>query len=332
MKKIMFKVWITILIIASLLAGLWCVLAIYYRSPFTPGLCAGLYAVIFLTAISLTFIRKFRIIATASTVFMLLAVLTWWLTISATNDQDWQLPWAKMPYAEINGQFLTIHNIRDFHYRSENDYEVRYCSEMYNLDKLNTVNLALSYWDGNKAVAHTMLDFGFSDGKWLVISSETRLKNGQTQGALAGLFKQYQALYVFGTERDLLMLRTNFRGEDVYVYPTITTPAEARILLLDLVKRANQLFAHPEFYNTISSNCSTSLVPSLRKIRPPRGWDIRILLNGLAGKMAFENGWLKHAPDISFEEYKAKYAVTEKMKKCTVPESYSQTLHAASEK
>lgn len=332
MKKFMSKVWIPILIISCLPAGLWCVLAIYYRSPVTPALCAGLYAIIFLAAISLTFIRKCRIIATSTALFMLTAVIIWWVTISASNDQDWQLPWARMPYTQINGRFLTIHNIRDFRYRSENNYEVRYCSEIYNLDKLNTVNLVFSYWDGNKTVAHTMLDFGFSDGKWLVISSETRLRNGQTQGALAGLFKQYQTLYIIGTESDLLMLRTNFRGEDVYIYPTITTPAEARILLLDLVKRANQLFSHPEFYNTITSNCSTSLVPSLRKIRPPRGWDIRILLNGLADKMTFENGWLKHNPNISFEQYKEKCAVTERMRKCTVPERYSETLHASSEK
>lgn len=329
MKKCLSAIPFAVIGIPGVAFGLWCTLVIYYHAPFSPGFCAGLYGTALFAAFGLTLTRKFRRPAAAAATLLLATALIRWFTLSPSNDRDWQTPWAKMPYTERDGAMLTVYNVRNFDYRTESDYDVRYLTEAYDLDRLNRVGLILSYWDGNKKVAHTMLDFGFSDGKQLVVSSETRLRNGQIQSGLAGLFRQYQNLYVFGTERDLLMLRTNFRSEDVYLYPTVTTPDEARTLLLDLAERANRLCAKPTFYNTITDNCSTSLVPSLRKIRPPRGWDKRILLNGLADEMTFERGWLKHDPGISFAEYKAQHAISAKMKSCADPERYSAQLHAA---
>jgi hypothetical protein len=329
MKRCLSAIHLTAIGIPGAVFGLWCTLVIYYHAPFSPVFCAMLYGAALFAALGLTLTRKFRIPAAAAAALLVATALIRWFTLSASNDRDWQTPWAKMPYAERDGSALTIHDIRDFRYRSENDYDIRYLTETYDLDRLSAVELILSYWDGNQKVAHTMLGFSFSDGRQLVVSSETRLQKGQLQNGLAGLFRQYQTLYVFGTESDLLMLRTNFRGEDVYLYPTVTTPAEARILLLDLVERANRLRAKPAFYNTLTDNCSTSLVPSLRKIRPPGGWDKRILMNGLADEMTFERGWLKHDPGTSFAEYKARHGISAKMKTCADPEQYSAQLHAA---
>jgi len=313
---------------AYLLLCAWCGMVVFYNLPFFPQFCAwGYWLIAAALSISVVFMKRRRLTASIIAALLPLPVIIWWFTITPTNDADWQTPWARMPVIEVKNNTLSIQNIRDFNYRSETDYAVKYISGDYDLDKLDKVMLILSYWDNNTAIAHTILDFGFSDGRWLVISSETRLKRGQQQTALGGLFKQYGSLYVIGTEADLLMLRTNFRKEQVYMYQLRITPDECKILLLDLVGRCNQLLPHPEFYNTITGNCMTSLVPSLRKVahNPDIFRDIRFLLNGYSDQMIYEKNVKFH--EISYEQFRMEHYVTPRMREITDREQYSAALH-----
>lgn len=320
--------------IAAILAYLplcvWCSMVAAYHCPVFPGFCAWGYGLIsaafFIAAV---FVKRNRLIALIIAVLLPLIIIFWWFTITPSNDAAWQSPWARMPEIEVKNNILMIQNIRDFNYRSENDYDVKYISGNYDLDKLEKVMLILSYWDGNTAVAHTILDFGFKDGRWLAISSETRLKQGQQQTAMGGLFKQYGSLYIIGTEADLLMLRTNFRKEQVYMYQLKSTPEQCRILLLDLTGRCNRLRLKPMFYNTITGNCMTSLIPSLRKVaRDPNIFkDIRILLNGYSDEIIYEKN--ATPAEVPYEQFKMEHYITGRMQKVTDREQYSKTLHPA---
>ena len=306
----------------------WCSMVVYYHLPFFSQFCAwGYWLLAAALSIAVVFVKRKRLITSAAAAVLPLLVIAWWFTITPNNEADWQTPWAKMPAVEIRNNLLSIQNIRDFNYRSENDYDVKYISGDYDLDKLDKVMLILSYWDGNTAVAHTILDFGFNDGRWLTISSETRLKNGQRQTALGGLFKQYGSLFVIGTEADLLMLRTNYRKEQVYMYQLRITPAECRILLLDLVNRCNKLIAHPQFYNTITSNCMTSLVPSMRKVAHNKDVfkDIRFLKNGYSDQIIYEQN-IK-SKEISYGQFRLEHYITPRMQAVTDRDKYSEELH-----
>ena len=315
-------------VMAYWLVCAWCGMVVYFHLPFFPQFCAwGYWLAAAVLAAAVVFMKRRRLIAAVIAAILPLPVLAWWFTITPSNDADWQTPWAKMPAIEVKNNMLSIQNIRDFDYRSENVYDANYISGDYDLNKLEKVMLILSYWDGNTAVAHTILDFGFNDGRWLVISSETRLKNGQLQTAMGGLFKQYGSLYVIGTESDLLMLRTNYRRDQVYMYQLRITPDECRTLLLDLVERCNRLRLHPQFYNTITGNCMTSLVPSMRKVahNPDVFRDIRFLLNGYSDQMIYEKNIKSN--EISYEQFRMEHYISPGMQAITDRDKYSGALH-----
>jgi uncharacterized protein DUF4105 len=219
------------------------------------------------------------------------AVVGWFVWIPASNQRDWAPEYGRAPSADIAGDRVTVHDIRDFDYRSETDFTVRYHDQTYDLKDLQTVDLIKSQWAGPDIV-HTMLSFGFRGGAHLAVSAETRRELGEPQGAIRGLFKQYELAYILGEERDLFRLRTTFRKEDVFLYPLKFTPAEVRVVFLDLLARVNQVAAHPEFYNTLTENCTMTLIPLFDKVRrtPKKWFDIRALINGRTDEAVIENG------------------------------------------
>ncbi len=326
-RHILRKICLTAAVPAYWLLCAWCGMVVYYHLPFFSQFCAwGYWLLAAALSITAVFVKRKRLITSAAAVLPLL-VIAWWFTITPSNNADWQTSWAKMPAVEVKNNILSIQNIRNFNYSSENDYDAKYISGDYDLDKLDKVMLILSYWDGNTAVAHTILDFGFNDGRWLVISSETRLKNGQQQTALGGLFKQYGSLFIIGTEADLLMLRTNYRKEQVYMYQLRITPDECRMLLLDLVNRSNKLITHPQFYNTVTSNCMTSLVPSMRKVAHNKDVfkDIRFLKNGYSDQIIYEQN-IK-SKEISYKQFRQEHYISPTMQTVTDRDKYSEELH-----
>ena len=306
--------------------SLWCIGAIGYLCPVVPAIVGWICFLLLIISAVCFFMGKWKVpsVAAASLVYLLALVL--WFTTRPSNDKQWQAPWARMPEVTINGNEATVNNVRDFIYKTENDYTPHYVSRKFDLNKVKDLSVLMSFWDGNTLICHMMLDFGFSDGKSLVVSIETRLPVGVKQSTLGGLFKQYEVLAIAGTQRDLIMLRTNYRKEQVYMYETTSSPKEVRSLLLDIFKGMNKLRNKPVFYNTITTNCTTSLIPYIRKIRPRKGWSIKFLLNGLSPEMAFKGGWFKHRAGESFAEYNKRRCITPMMQKCTDRDKYSEYL------
>ena len=255
-------------------------------------------------------------------------VLVWWLTIPAPRDGEWAPEYARTPTAEIDGDRVTIHDIRDFEYRSETDFTPRYYDATYDLDELDTLDFLRITW-GSPYIAHTMLSFGFSDGRHLAISVETRRRKGQAWSSFLGFFKQYTLAYVIGDERDLVRLRTNFRHEKVFLYPTQTPKQDIRIVFLDVLERANHLARRPEWYNTITDNCTTTLATHVRKVRGRRRWDPRLLVNGFTDEMVIEGGWV--APHGSLEETREYYYVNPKVENDSDPTDYSRKIRVGIE-
>ena len=215
--------------------------------------------------------------------------------IPGPTPERWQKPWALAPVFEQQGDQLTIRNIRDFRYRTEEDSDARYRTETYDLNTLVGVDFAECHWDGMTAICHTMLSFNFADGRHLAVSAETRLPEGVEQGAIPGLYKKYGILYLFGTEEDLYGLRTNIRHEDLSIYPMNIKPQGARKLLQHYIDLAKQAEAEHIPYNTISGNCSTGLVSGFRALVPsmPRKYDFLPLHNGSIAGLLFRSGALQ---------------------------------------
>ena len=200
------------------------------------------------------------------TIGLLVLPVLYWVALRPSNDRDWQPDVALLPYADIDGDRVTVHNIRNCEYRSATDFDVRYYDRTFDLDKLQSLDLFLADW-GLRKVAHTMLSFGFADDRYVCVSIETRKEAGESYSAAKGFFRHYEIIYVIGDERDLVRLRTNYRkGEDVRLYRL--KPASDKVMrdvFLDFMAHINQLKDHPQWYNALTSNCMTSAFCHFRR-------------------------------------------------------------------
>ncbi len=224
--------------------------------------------------------------------------------LPSPEHANWQAPWARAPQFTQQGNLLTVANLRDFRYRSENDYDVRYRTETYDLSSLTGADLGECHWDGMEAICHTMLSFSFADGRKLVVSAETRLPEGVTQDSIGGIYKLYGLLYVFGTEEDIFALRTNYRHEDLTLYPLRVTPEQARKLLMGYVQLAQETEAEQRPYNTVTDNCSSGLVRIFRHFAPnmPRLYNLLPLHNSSISRLIFEHGGMRAREGENFAE------------------------------
>ncbi len=233
-------------------------------------------------------------------------VLLWWLHLKPSNDRPWEPDLAETPWAEINGDRVTLHNFRHCEYQTEFQYSCRWTTKSLDLSELRGIDLAITYW-GSTYIAHPILSFQFGDDDYVAASIETRKEVGEGYSAVLGFFRQYELIYVFADESDLIRLRTNYRtGEDVYLFHTSADRQAARELLLDYLRRANQLHDHPQWYNAFTRNCTTVIFRSLADIgRLPPGVTLhnwQIILNGRADMMLYKSRTLEG--NLPFPELK----------------------------
>lgn len=219
-----------------------------------------------------------------------------------TNDRAWVADMQRLSTAEIAGEEVLVKNIRNCQYVTSSDYVVNYYDRKIRLSDLRTVDFIVVPFK-NKSLAHTMLSFGLADGSYLCVSAEIRKELGENYSPLLGVSNQFELYYLVADERDVIRLRTRFRDAEVYVYPTVATPENARELFLDVMRRANQLAMRPEFYHTVSNNCTTNIVAHVNKLQPQRvpfGW--QVLLSGNSAKYAYDLGLLDNR--LPYEELK----------------------------
>lgn len=270
-----------------LLLLLWQTMAVYY-SNLPHRLCpVGAVGVALASLFLLIRVKPlWRALALFAALFVVVAA--WWALIPASNQRNWQADVAMLPWVQIAGNRVTVHEIRNCDYRSETDYDVRHYDQVFDLDKLRSVDLILSYW-GSPHIAHTMFSFGFADEQYLCFSIETRKKVGQSYSTIAGFFKQYELTYVVADERDVVRLRTNYRHEQVYLYRLKARPELIRQVFLDYLKAVNSLHDRPEWYNALTSNCTTNIRRHLRPFTHG-AWDWRLLANGHLPELIYERG------------------------------------------
>ena len=298
--------------LALLIAGVtvWAALAIYYSDLGGEPLRLGLAAAFALGTLGafLFLPNRRRTLLGFGAAFAV--VLLWWLAIEPSNERDWQAEVAVLPYATQDGDLVTLHNVRNFDYRTEQDYVPRYDDRTFDLRQLDAVDLIAVYWAGD-AIAHIMLSFGFA-GDHVAFSIETRKEKGEVYSSIAGFFKRYELIYVVGDERDLIRVRSNYRRpqEQVYLYRTRARPENARRLFLEYVGKINQLKEQPEFYNTLTTNCTTDVWYLVRAPTGQLPLDWRVLLSGYFPEYVYELGSLDTS--IPFAVLKTRSLINEK--------------------
>jgi len=284
-------------------ATIWAALAIYYSELPGEGLRLGLAAA-FASGTLAAFLflpNRRRTLFGFAAVFAVL--LLWWTRVEPSNERDWQPEVAVLPHATRDGDLVTLHDVRNFDYRTEQDFVARYDDRTFDLRRLDAVDLIAVYWAGD-AIAHIMVSFGFG-GDHVAFSIETRKEKGEAYSSIAGFFKQYELIYVVGDERDLIRVRTNYRRpeERAYLYRTRMNPENARRLFLEYVARVNQLHERPEFYNALTTNCTTDAWALARALSDRIRLDWRVVLSGYYPEYAYNLGSLDTS--MPFAELKA---------------------------
>jgi hypothetical protein len=273
--------------LVALLVLAWGAGALHFAGPGggrVPDVLAAAWVVVGLGI--LVFVRPWgrKLVAFGVAVAVLLA---WWATIVPRNDRNWSPDVARLPHGTVSGDILTLENVRNFDYRSETEWTEHWETRSYDLAKIEGVDLFLSYW-GSPAIAHTIMSWRFSDGQHLAISIELRKEVGEVYTPIAGFFRHYELYYVVADERDLVRLRTNYRGENVYIYPLRMPVGRARKVLLDYVASMNALVTTPDFYNTLTQNCTTTIRTHILHIGGAMPLDYRLYANGYSDQLLYE--------------------------------------------
>jgi hypothetical protein len=300
----------------------WGTLAIYWSNlPWSWARIALALAFFGFGVWALWFGRKPRSPLAFAAVF--LALLTWWMLIPPSNDRDWREEVAVLPRAVIDGDRVTINNVRNFDFRSRDDFTAHYEDREVSLSHLIGVDFFLSFWMEGP-VGHTWVSFIFDNAPPVSISIETRPVKGQGFDPLASMFKQFELIYVVGDEHDLVGLRANHRDEEEFLYHVQTSPEAARRLFLIYLKRINELADNPEWYNLLSNNCTLNIVRYMNKVGREGRTRPSHFLNGLFDSYLYATGFLDTS--LPFEELRERSRITDVVKSAANRSDFSNII------
>jgi Domain of unknown function (DUF4105) len=314
--------------IATLLIGLpaaWGALALWFQVPGNQaikGIAVAVWAAFSIAMIiALWQHRALLGILAFGAAFALL--LFWWQRIPPTNERAWADDVAQMTTGTIEGTRVTLHNVRNFTWRSNTDYTQRWETRDYDLSKLDSVDMIMSYWAG-PAIAHMLMSFGFEDGQHVVFSVEVRRLKTGSFSELGGFFKEFELSVIAADERDVVRVRTNVRGEDDYLYRLRMPLTAIRSLFIGYVGEANGLIVAPRFYNTITANCTTLVYHMMTRIVGYLPMNYRILLDGYLPGYVYEVGGLDSR--YSLADLRSMGRITERAKQSGDAESFSTDI------
>ena len=296
-------------------AAAWAALALWFRLPAPDPLrafAAGSFALFGLATIAGAFNRQ-RLAVLLFFALAFCGLLVWWSGIEPPTDRDWTPDVARQTTGRLDGDILTLSDVHDFGWRSETDFVERWQKRTYDLAKLRTLDLFLSYWSGPE-IAHLILTFGFDGGDYLAWSVEVRRERGGQYSPVADAFKTDAVVYIAADEHDVVRLRTNIRNEDVRLYRLTTSPHDARMLLLQYVDETNALAAKPAFYNSITTNCTTAVAKMVRTAGGtlPRDW--RLLVNGYLPGYLYDHGAV--VTSVPLHELMARARIGDRTRAC----------------
>ena len=314
-----------VLVVAIVLSTAWAALALWYRLP-APDLAKSLVACLFVLlglAAAIGLFTVWRVHALALFVIGFAAVLVWWNTIVPSNHAEFAPDVARQVTGARDGDVLTLTNVRDFDWRSNTDFTERWTTRSYDLSKLKTLDLFMSYWAGPE-MAHVIMSFGFEGGEQLAWSVEVRRQNGGQFSPIADLFKANPLVIVAADERDVVGVRSNVRGEDVQLYRLNVKPSDARALLLGYVADANALAETPRFYNSITTNCTTVIFKMMRAVGDVSPFDWRLIVNGYLPEYAYARGALDGS--LSMQELRSRSYIAQRALAVGLTDDFSRDI------
>lgn len=330
-RWLMGLVWLVVVVLSGMCAA-WGCMALLAQLPKQHNVAAALalvwgFAWVVLLGYGILQRRVLPILAGG--LLIMLALLAWWATIEPQSDRAWAADVAQLAEIEadkVQPHVVHLRNVRNFAWRSDTDFTPRWDTRTYNLEQLDRVDVATSYWMG-QAIAHTLVSFGFRDGQHVVFSIEIRKEQHEQFDALAGFFKQYEMALVAADERDILAVRTNVRGEQVQLYRIHMAPDSMRDLFMAYARQASQLAYAPRFYHTLTANCTTIVWQLARRIGQDLPTDWRLLASGYLPEYLRDVGALESMQPL--ETLRAQGNITARAKSWQAPQGVDDATASA---
>lgn len=309
------------------IASAWSALALWYQAPGGPKMrAAAIAAWLALAAACLIGVwHDWFAVAVCTFAAAFAGLLIWWIRLAPSNDRDWADDVAQMVRGTVQGDCVTLQNVRNFAWRSETDYTPRWETRGYDLALLSNLDMIVSYWSGH-AIAHMLVSFGFDDGAHVVFSVEIRREKSESFSEIGGFFKEFELCIIAADEHDIVRLRTNVRREDTFLFRLNMPVAAMRSLLLAYIDEANSLARAPRFYHTITGNCTTLVWRMLKKIVRPLPFSYRVLLSGYLPEYVYEVGALD--PRYPIEELRRLGYISERARGADQGAGFSGDIRA----
>lgn len=310
--------------LVSLLALLWAMGALWYDLPLPASVRKAIAVVFLLGSLWLVFSGSMKRRVIAAVLFV--ALTGWWLSLKPSDHRPWLGDVDRTAWAEIEGDEVTLHNVRNCDYRTETDFTASWETRKVRLSQITGIDLAINYW-GSPYMAHPIVSFQFADSPPVCFSIETRKEQGESYSAIGGIYRQYELIYIVADERDVIRVRTNYRkGEEIYLYHLNLTPERARGRFLEYLTTVNQLHAKPEWYHALTNNCTTT-IRTQHNTGKQNPWDWRILVNGKADEMLYEKGAIGDGT-LPFAELKKRSLIDEDAKVADKDPDFSARIRA----
>ena len=318
-------VWILALVALPFLLGLilWASAALWIDGPASrlPGrVMAFVYSV---AAVAMLVWVRPLLWGIAGAALLSAGVYFWWTTLRPRSDRNWETPLSRTARARITDDEIVVENLRAFEYRSIDDFDERWETRRYRIADLEGMDLFLSYW-GPRWIAHMIASWRFTDSPPLAISIEIRKEAHEDYSAIEGFFRRFELHYVAADERDLVRLRTDVRGEDVYLYPLQIQHDTAHRLLLEYLEELNELAERPHWYNAVTRNCTTASWKHVRAVTPGDPWNWRILMNGHLDELGYRRGLIDTS--LPFETLRQRSAITERARSLPPGVDFSRAI------
>jgi len=319
---------VTATLLATLLiAGctIWGALALRFQAPGAPALkllFLALWAAVGVACAVALWMRRIRL-ALLGFALAFGGLILWWHGLAPSNDRPWADDVAQITSGTVEGNRVTMHNVRNFVWRSDTDYTPRWETRTYDLERLKSVDMILSYW-GSPAIAHLMVSFGFDGGDYLDYSVEIRRERHESFSEIGGFFKEFELSIIAADERDIVQVRTNVRDERDYLYHIRLPALEMRSLFLTYIDVANRLVRHPRFYNTVTANCTTLVYHMLKRIVGHLPVDYRVLFSGYLPEYVYSIGGLDNRYPL--EELRSLGYISERAKQANGSADFSAAI------
>ena len=248
----------------------------------------------------------------------------------ASHDRAWRIEQAVLPFAQLSADQAIIRNVRKCRWKTPTDKTVQHSDWTIQWADVRGVDFVVVPFPTMPILAHTMLSFRIADGRVLVVSVEARLENGEVYSPLAGAARQFELMYVIGDEEDLYGIRANARRDDIYLYPSTASPKQAAELLRSILIRTNSIAAQPEYYDSLSNNCTTNIIDHVMQLRGDDPSSVKLQYQwrtrfpGNSDVMAYELGLIQ--TDKSFEETKRDAWVSGRIRQYIGQADFSQRI------